>query len=173
MIKILELKSTKTVELGALVAQKMYASLQKAFTSSDEAKALFLLQKKSSATPYVVSKIENVYMVPELMTFLQELTTITFNPITFDPSSDEERIFEFENYIRDVVKVDSNGACELYPLSKIDINISATPRLIKDDGIIKRFEAEINVAINITFDETKCAVTRYASKEDLIYSTIQ
>lgn len=172
MIKILELKSTKTVELGALAAQKMYASLQKAFTSSDETKALFLLQQKSSATPYVVSKIENVYMVPELMTFLQELTTITFNPITFDPSS-EERIFEFKNYIRDVVKVDSNGTCELYPLSKIDIKISATPRLIKDDGIIKRFEAEINVAINITFDETKCAVTTYASKEDLIYSTIQ
>ena len=169
MIKILELKSTKTVELGALVAQKMYASLQKAFTSSDEAKALFLLQKKS-ATPYVVSKIENVYMVPELMTFLQEL--ITFNPITFDPSSDEERIFEFKNYIRDVVKVVSNGVCELYPLCKIDIKISATPRLIKADGMIKRFEAEMNVAINITFDETKCAVTTYASKEELIYSTI-
>ena len=171
MIKILELKSTKTVELGALVAQKMYASLQKAFTSSDEAKALFLLQKKSSATPYVVSKIENVYMVPELMTFLQEL--ITFNPITFDPSSDGERIFEFKNYIRDVVKVVSNGTCELYPLSKIDIKISATPRLIKDDGMIKRFDAEMNVAISITFDETKCAATTYASKEELIYSTIQ
>lgn len=167
MIKILELKSTKTVELGALVAQKMYASLQKAFASSEEAKALFLLQKNSSATPYIISKIENVYMVPELMTFLQEL--IAFNPITFDPSSNEERIFEFENYIRDVVKIDDDGVCEVYPISKINIKISATPRLIKDGGMIKRFDAEMNVAIDIDFDETKCVMAKYASKEDLIY----
>lgn len=169
MIKILELKSTKTVELGALVAQKMCASLQKAFTSSEEAKSLFLLQKKSSATPYLISKIENAYTVPELMTFLQEL--ITLNPFNFDPSSDEERIFEFENYIRDVVKIDDDGVCKVYPISKINIKISATPRIIKDNGTIKQFDAEINVAINIDFDETKCAMAKYASKEDLIYES--